>query len=154
MCLSVTVQGTTHTHTQKMKYLNPVLRECSRGDSPLIQSDDSGNSVIKLQETNGAVLPGKWEMFSKDRNWVESWERNRSSIKRRPPRHSNRAKFAGHKDRNAHGASKPAGSPEWRSWLLGLRARKMSGDRGRSDRKPMGGWALKKCIYVLFPPQH
>lgn len=34
-----------------MKYLNPVLRECSRGDSPLIQSDDSGNSVIKLQET-------------------------------------------------------------------------------------------------------
>lgn len=38
--------------------------------------DEGGNSVIELQEKNGAVLPAKLEMFSKDRNWVEGWEQS------------------------------------------------------------------------------
>lgn len=37
-------------------------------ETVLYQSDEGGNSVIKLQERNRAVLPGKLKVFSKDRN--------------------------------------------------------------------------------------
>lgn len=46
----------------KMEDLHPVLREPSRGESPLIQRGEGGKSASSYERKT--VLPGKLEVFS------------------------------------------------------------------------------------------